>query len=139
MALSILDDKSRKPNDCDLAKALGRTKRLWDDLKNYVAKEHEPITEEWKHYGKKYGWTLRLVQKKRTILYLIPCKGHYMAGFVFGQKAVQAARKSKLPKAVITVINDAKRYVEGTGFRVPVKKKQDLDSIKKLVTIKMAN
>jgi hypothetical protein len=139
MALSIFDEKSRQPNDGDLAKALGKTKGFWDDLKDHVAKEYEPVTEEWKYYGQKYGWSLRLVRKKRTILYLIPCKGYYLAAFVLGDRAVQAARKSKLPESIIKIINEAKRYAEGTGFRVPVKKRQDLESMKKLAAIKMTN
>jgi len=139
MALSVFDDKSKEPNDSDLADALGKTKRLWDDLRKHVAQEYEPVTEEWKHYGQESGWTLRLVQKKRTILYLIPCKGHFIVAFVFGDKAVEAAHKSGLPQSIISIINDARKYAEGTGFRIQVNKGQELDSIKKLVAIKLAN
>lgn len=139
MALSIFDDKSKQPKDRELAETLGKTKRLWDDLKDHVAKECAPITKEWKFYGQKYGWSFLLKRKKRTMLYLIPCKGYYMVAFVFGDRAVKAAHESNLPESIVKAINDAKRYVEGTGFRLKVESKKDLDSIRRLVTIKMAN
>jgi hypothetical protein len=58
MALSILDDKSRQPDDKDLTNVLGSTKQLWDDLVNHVVKGYEPITKEWGFSGEKYGWLI---------------------------------------------------------------------------------
>ena len=107
MASSIFEDKSKQPEDNEVAEVLGRTKKLWDDLKNYIAGKYEPVTEEWKYYNKKSGWILTLRQKKRTILYLVPCKGHYIVGFVFSEKAAQAAHESSLPQSIISLIKDA--------------------------------
>jgi hypothetical protein len=139
MASSIFEDKSKQPEYNEVAEVLGRTKKLWDDLKNYIAGKYEPVTEEWKYYNKKSGRILTLRQKKRTILYLVPCKGHYIVGFVFGEKAAQAAHESSLPQSIISLIKDAYKYVEGRVFRIEVKKKQDLEYIKQLVDIKIDN
>jgi hypothetical protein len=139
MALSILDDKSKKPNDNNLMEALGRTKRLWDDLINHIIQEYEPVTQEWNYAGEKYGWSLRLKRKKRTILYLIPSRRHFLCAFVFGGKATEAARESDLSSDILKTINEAPVYGEGRGFRLEVKKKQDVESMKKLAIIKMAN
>ncbi|MFQ5694418.1 MAG: DUF3788 domain-containing protein [Terriglobia bacterium] len=139
MALSIFDDKSREPKDTNIADALGRTKRFWDDLKDHLAQRLGTLSEEWKFYGKESGWTLRMKRKRRTILYLVPRKGSFIVVFVFGERAVEAARKSTLPRSILAIINDATRYVEGRSFRVGVRRKKDLDSIKELVAIKMAN
>ncbi|MHC4478202.1 MAG: DUF3788 domain-containing protein [Planctomycetota bacterium] len=139
MALSILDDKSKKPDDNILTEVLGRTKRLWDDLNNHVAQEYEPAIQEWSFGGDKYGWSVRLKRKKRTILYLIPCQRYFLCAFVFGGKATEAARRSALPSNVMKTINEAPVYGEGRGFRLEVKKKQDVITMKKLAAIKMAN
>jgi hypothetical protein len=48
--------------------------------------KYEPFTEEWKYYNKKSGWTLTLKRKKRTILYLAACKGHYIVGLYLAKK-----------------------------------------------------
>jgi hypothetical protein len=139
MALSIFDDKAKEPKDINIADTLGRTKRSWDDLKDHLAQTLGSLSQEWKFYGKGSGWTLRLKHKKRTILYLVPRRGSFMVVFVFGERAVEAARRSTLPRSILALINDATPYVEGRSFRVEVRRRKDLDSIKELVAIKMAN
>jgi hypothetical protein len=80
-----------------------------------------------------------LKRKKRTILYLIPQAKSFLCAFVFGGKATEAARAADLPADAIKAINSAPVYGEGRGFRLPVKKKQDVETMKKLAEIKMAN
>jgi hypothetical protein len=139
MAVSFFDDKSQVPGESELAKVLGRTSKLWDQLKDLLATRYEPLTEEWKFYSKKSGWSLPLKRKKRTVLYLIPCKGYFIAAFVLGEKAVKAARESDLPASIVERINKAKKYVEGRGISIEVRSKKDLSHIEKLAEIKMAN
>jgi hypothetical protein len=139
VALSALDDKSKLPDDGQLTEVLGETKKFWDEIIAHVSREFEPVTEEWKFSGAKWGWSLRLIRKKRTILYLTPCNGYYITGFVLGGKAVEAARASDLPKSVLEIINNAPKYAEGTALRLEIRSEEDLESIKKLAKIKMEN
>lgn len=139
MALSILDDQSKKPTDEDLAAALGRTKQLWDRLVNDVAQVYPPVIQEWGFAGEKYGWSLRLKRKKRTILYLIPQQRYFLCAFVFGGRATDAAREANLPVETIKAINDAPVYGEGRGFRLKVSKRKDVETMATLAAIKMAN
>jgi len=135
----MFDDKLREPKERELVDALGETKQLWDDLHGYLAQEFESVTAEWKFYSKKSGWVLKLSHKKHTILYMRPIEGAFVAILVYGEKAVAAASKSRLPKRIISQINDATKYVEGRQIRVDVKRDKDLNIVRKLVTIKMAN
>jgi hypothetical protein len=139
MALSAFDDKSSKPGAKDLAAALGRTSSAWDKLKAHLAAEYPPLSEEWKYYGQKYGWTLQLKQKKRAVLYMTPCLRHFLVGVVLGEKAVRAARKSDLPDWVVDTIDRAAKHVEGRGIRLQVKRQSDLEIVEKLAAMKMAN
>ena len=139
MALSILDDKAKTPSDSDLTAVLGRSKARWDELVDHVRDTYEPMTSEWGFVGAKYGWSLRLKRKKRTILYLIPQQRHFLCAFVFGGKATEVARASALPAATMAMINEAPVYGEGRGFRLKVTTKQDVTTMKKLAAIKMAN
>jgi hypothetical protein len=59
-------------------------------------------------------------------LYLIPCKSHFIAAFVLGEKAVKAVNKSDLPASILERINKAKKYVEGRGISIEVRNKKDL-------------
>ena len=107
MALSAFDDKSKKPGTSDLKKTLGRSYTHWNNLMTHIAAEYAPLVEKWSFPGAKWGWSLQLKQKKRTILYLTPGKGYFMVGFVLGEKAVKAAHDSALPDSVIAVIDEA--------------------------------
>jgi hypothetical protein len=139
MALSVLDNKSEQPDDGALAAVLGRSKARWDELIAHVAREYEPVSEEWSYGGAKYGWSLRLKRKKRTILYLIPCQRYFLCAFVFGGKATELARRSALPDKVMTTIDEAPVYGEGRGFRLEIRTKADVATMQTLAQIKMAN
>jgi len=139
MALSIFDDKSKTPQEGELAEALGRTSKLWDELKSHLSSRFDPLVEDWGFSGQNWGWSLRLKHKKRTILYLTPCKRHFLVGFALGEKAVKAAHDSALPASILECIDNAPKYAEGRGVRIEVRNKRDLGSVEKLAAIKMAN
>lgn len=130
------DDKAMRPDDKALAVGLGPSKALWDDLMARVAAAYAPVTEAWGFYK---AWSLRLKRKDRTILYLLPRDGLFLCAFVFGAKATEEARKSRLPKAVLKTIDEAPVYAEGRGFRLEVRTARDVETMKRLAAIKMAN
>jgi hypothetical protein len=139
MALSAFDEKARKPDETSLSEMLGRAGALWDALKAHCASEYGPLIEKWNYPGKNYGWGLQLKQEKRTVLYMTPCRGYFLASFALGEKAARAAHESGLPESVLETIDGAPRYAEGRGVRLEVKSKKDLENIKRLAAIKMAN
>jgi hypothetical protein len=127
--------RTHPPTDDELSAQLGAARALWDEL---LAELALPI-QEWNSYSPKAGWSLKLKLKKRTILYLAPCHGSFRVAFVLGAKAVEAARQSKLPKAVMKIIDEAPRYAEGTGVRLEITARKDLAAVKKLAEVKLAN
>lgn len=129
--------KPQEPTDEDLAAALGPAKALWDQLLADLAEEYNVTTPEWKSYSKKAGWALRLKRGERTIVYLSPCHGCFTASFALGGKAVEAARQSGLPQRVIKIINEARRYAEGTAVRIDVNGPKEVDIVKRLAAIKL--
>ncbi|MGA3144701.1 MAG: DUF3788 domain-containing protein [Verrucomicrobiota bacterium] len=132
-------DKPKKPTAAELTAALGPSKALWDQLLAGLADEHNLTVQEWNSYSRKAGWSLRLKLKDRNILYLTPCQGCFFVSFALGDKAVQAARQSGLPQSVIKIIDEARRYAEGTGIRIEMKKPRDIKIAKQLAAIKLAH
>jgi hypothetical protein len=97
------------------------------------------LDEEWKSISPKYGWSLRLKLKKRTIVQLSPCDRCFRVAFILGDRAVKVTRQSDLPKSTFKIIHDAPHHAEGTGVRLEAKKPGDLGAIRKLALIKLAN
>ncbi len=139
MALSALDDRSIAPEARLLARVLGRSSGHWVTLTGNLRSRYDPLVEKWSFSGAKYGWSLGLKHKKRTILYLIPQRGYFLVAFVLGKKAIAAAHDSDLPGAVIEAINGGKQYPEGRGVRLEVRNRKDLAAVEGLAAIKMAN
>src|ERR1700757_1236285 len=131
--------KPEQPSDCELATALGPSKGLWDQLIVGLAKEYEIGTHEWNCYSRKAGWALKLKHGDRTIVYLSPSHGCFMASFALGDRAIQAARKSNLPKRVIKIISESKRFAEGTAVRIDVNQAEDIEVVKRLAQAKLEN
>lgn len=127
-----------QPTPAEVSASLGASDNLWQQFVQWVAKQGAQ-EEEWKSYSEKYGWSLRLKRKKRTIVYLAPCAGCFRISFLLGDRAVTAAKQSSLSKRTLSAIEKARRYAEGTAVSFVVRQAKDLASARKLVQIKLAN
>ncbi len=139
MAMSIFDDKEKKPTPQKLARVLGESNGLWKDIKKHLKAEYGELTEDWKYYGKNYGWTLKTLRKKRNLFFFMPLAGSFNVSFVFGDKAVAVVEKSDLPKSLIKTLKNARKYVEGRGLLIEVEGPADVENIKELVEVKINN
>jgi hypothetical protein len=131
--------KPKQPTPTEVAAALGVAAPAWNELLNWFAQEKAVTGQEWKCYSLKYGWSLQLKLKRRTIVHLSPCSGCFRAAFILGDKAVKVARGSNLSAKMLKLIDEAPRYPEGTGIRLIVHSEKDLAPIRKLAAIKLAN
>jgi hypothetical protein len=134
---SILTDKSLPPNDQILAGELGPSYKTWTALKASITREHGETREEWKHYGARSGWVLKLLLKKRNLFFMIPGVKLFTLGFLFGDRAVTAICHSSLPPAMIREVKEARRYAEGRGLRIEVRNRAALRHVLELVNIKV--
>jgi hypothetical protein len=130
---------AQRPTEKELASVLGGADSLWQELIADLKRDLRLDGAEWNTYSVKAGWSLRLQLKKRNIVYLSPSSGCFLASFALGDKAVAAARKSKLPRSVLKIIDEAKRYGEGTGVRIEVHEARDVELVKTLARIKVEN
>ena len=138
MTLSVFDDRANEPTFSELEAALGETAPFLKEVEEHLEGEYGELTREWKFYTKKSGWTLSLVYKRRKVLGLIPRDGFFEVGFVLGKRAVGTIEPGALPPEIFTLIQEAREYVEGRAFRFGVTAEKDVETVKKLIAIKMA-
>lgn len=139
MAISAFDDKAKPPTEAELAATLGPAYPLWSELLTVAGKDGLPLAPVWGFTAKSTGWSVRLKSGERTIVYLAPSRGYFLASFALGQKAVAAALASKISSSVKTIIENGKQYAEGRAVRLEVKNARILGAVKKLIEFKMAN
>ena len=94
---------------------------------------------EWNFPGKKYGWSYRIKDKKRAILYFLPLDHYFKVAFVFGQKAFDQIMESPISDRIKKELSEAPKYAEGRGIRIDVKDELILPDIKGLIEIKLKN
>lgn len=131
--------KTAAPTVTELAAALGLAKETWDKLLAELNQELGVDASEWNSYSPKAGWSLRVKRGARTIVWLGPRKDAFLASFVLGAKAMQAARVAKLPQKIVKLMDAAPKYPEGFGVRITAKSARDLPAIKHLAAVKIAN
>lgn len=136
---SIFQDKTITPGEKDLVYALADTYPLWTEIRDRVFELYPECQAEWNYPGKKYGWSFRIKDKKRAIIYFLPREGYFKVAFVFGQKAFDAIMESPVSAEIKTSLENATKYAEGRGIRIDVKNKTILPDIRMLIEIKLKN
>lgn len=139
MAASIFPDKQMTPTDDDLAHELGGSKVLFDQLADFIRQEFPPMTTEWKHYGQKSGWLLKLFSGTRNLFFVVPCSGYFKLAFTFGDRAVERILAEQFPEPLKSELANARKYAEGRTILLEIKTGEELEIAKKLARIKVLN
>ncbi len=137
MDISCFIDKNIVPNEVELKNALRTTFSLWNEIRNFVFDKYPHAKEEWNYPGVKYGWSYRIKDSKRAIIYLLPRDKFFKVAFVFGMKATDEILKNNINEALKNELKLAKVYAEGRGIRIDIKKKSVLKDIYELIEIKL--
>ncbi len=138
MEASIFQDKSIKPDEKSLKKALGIVFKNWQTIHKHVHTKYKDAIDDWNYPGVKYGWSFKIKDKKRAIVYLLPRDKYFKAAFVFGQKAAEEILKTNVSKEIKEELTNAKVYAEGRGIRINVDD-NNINDVLTLIDIKLRN
>jgi hypothetical protein len=120
------------PGDAELQQQLGEA---WTTYRALLAAAPD-LRPEWKYYGAKYGWTLKLFLGSRNLCFLSPHEGELMVAFLFGPSDFERVLESGVPEPMKDELRTARRYVEGTPLRMTLKTPTDLPPVLELLEIK---
>jgi hypothetical protein len=84
---------------------------------------------EWKYYGKKHGWQLKVVRKGKAFLYLTPQEKSFRIGLAVREKEKERLLNSSLPPKTKEELATAKKYPEGYPLRLEIKSKTDMRAV----------
>jgi len=128
--------RTSPPDDAALARTLGKTKNVWDAIIDHIDRLPNGAVREWKFYGRKYGWQMKVTDRKRALMYLVPHDGSFLAAFALNDKAVAMLTSENIPESLVRDITTGKSYPEGRPARIEVTSSSDLMVVKKLLEIK---
>jgi len=127
-------DRPQPPAEKEIRARLGAAFPLYRALL-----DSGPFRPEWKFYGARYGWSLKLFEKKRNLCFIAPKEGAFDVAFVFGERAAEAALAGPAQEWLKEALRSARRYPEGRGVRVTVATTAELEQVQELLAIKREN
>ncbi|MGL6298371.1 MAG: DUF3788 domain-containing protein [Methanobacteriaceae archaeon] len=136
MATSIFDNKEIIPDEEDLKEVLKENMDLWNQLIKYLEEEYGPIKAEWKFYSKKAGWSYKVSNKKRNLIFLIPNDEYFIATVNMSLKVSEILLDIDLPKDIKNIITKTKAYSEGKSILINIKNNEDIKNIKTILNIR---
>lgn len=136
---SVFTDKTKTPTPADLKNALGKTSDCWIKIEKLTKEIAPKAVAVWHFSGDKFGWSYRISDSKRVLVYLLPRENYFKVALVFGNKAVLQIQNSDISEHIIKELLAAKSFAEGRGIRIDVRDNEDIRDIQKLIEIKIAN
>ena len=113
MDVSVFMDKAKIPSNADLQSALGHTYATWEAIRSRVLEQYPKAQAAWYHAGAKFGWSFRMKDSKRAIVYLLPRDGYFKASLIMAKhseeyKAPHDTKESQ-SKTLIKTLEEPKR------------------------------
>lgn len=120
------------PGDAELEQRLGPAWPAYRALLEATA----DLRPEWKYYGQKYGWNLKLFKGSRNLLFMNQLEGELALAFLFGERDVPRVLESGIAQSLKDQFTAAKPYVEGRALRMTVRTVAELPAVLELLAIK---
>ncbi|MGA9363282.1 MAG: DUF3788 family protein [Bacteroidota bacterium] len=131
MSSAYSDQKEAAPDESKLKKALGELHFAYKEVLELT----EAYDHEWKYYGKKCGWQLKVTQKGKALLYLTPLERSFKIGFGVRENERERLLNSSLPPKTKEELAAAKKYPEGYPLRLEIKSKTDMRTVRTVIEV----
>lgn len=123
------DRKETHPDEAKLKDVLGELYAAYQDIRTWT----QDYRHEWKFYGPKYGWQLKVTQKGKALFYLVPLEKSFRVGFAVREKEKEILLNSKLRGQAKEELTLAKKYPEGYPLRFLVRKKSEMKAVRLVI------
>ena len=132
-----LTDKNQYPTEEIIYSHIGKTKKHWDSIFNYIHTEYPQFSELWKYYNDGKTWLLKVTKKSKTIFWLSIISNSFRITFYFGDKAESAIMESPISDTLKKQFKEGKRFGKIRGLTLLMNEKQNVEFVKELILIKL--
>lgn len=130
-------DQAVRPTEPLMRQALGQTYALYEKLMGQIA----GFSADWT-FTKSGGWTLKVHDKKKALLYVIPLKDEFKIGMAIREAEREAFLKDVDLTAFHIDLESAKKYVEGYALHFKIFSASEYETfavlLNKLIVIRKA-
>jgi len=133
----LLSDRDQFPTEEIIFSHIGKTKKQWDSIFNYIHTEYPQFVEMWKYYNDGKSWLLKVTKKSKTIFWLSIIPKSFRITFYFGDKAEKTILESKISEKLKNQFMEGKRFGKIRGLTLLMDEKQNVEFVKELINIKL--
>lgn len=134
MNVNILLNPDAPPSRDDVGAALGASAPYFDALLGLTA----AYTQEWKHYGAKYGWKLKVHADSKTLVEVTIADGWLLASLALRAPEHQALRDGPTASIMAALLDGDAGASEGYGLKIDVRDQGSYDKLAALLNPVMA-
>jgi hypothetical protein len=138
MERPILTDKDQYPTEEIIFSHIGKSKRMWRSVFEYIHTNYPDFSEQWRYYNDGKCWLLKVTRKSKTIFWLSVFKDSFRITFYFSDKAEPAIMESTISDKLKDEFQNGKRYNKIRGITLNFKNQKDIDYTKSLIKIKLS-
>jgi hypothetical protein len=128
MEEKVFLDNKNKPTEKLLAESLGKAYGFYEKMSEITSQ----FPREWV-YTKSGGWMMKIHDKKKALLYLIPLKRQLKVSMTLRESERAALLADKGPSDTHEKIRNAKKFVEGFALQFLIDNATDYRSFEKFV------
>jgi hypothetical protein len=133
----LLTDRNIFPSDEIIFLIIGDKQKYWKAIMNFMAENYAGSAGEWNFYNDGKRWLFKMVFKKKTIFWAGIIKDAFKITFYLGNKAESVIENSDLSAGIKEDFKTAKRYGLIRPLTFIVNQQEDLESIIKVIDIKV--
>lgn len=133
----VLGNDAQFPTEEIVFSHLGKTKVLWRSFFEYLHAEHPDLSEEWRYYRDGKSWLMKVTRKTKTMFWLSVTPGSFRTTFYFTDKAADAIAHSSIPEELKQQFSNGKAFGKLRGLTVAFGSRNDVETAKSLLTIKL--
>jgi len=137
MEKPILTDKEQFPTEEIIFSHLADNKQHWQSLFTELHERYSEFEEQWRFYKDGNAWLLKIVKKKKTVLWVTVFDGFFKTTFYFGEKAEPIIMSSDLPENLKEQYRTNK-YGKIRGITVTPHSSDNLKEVFSLITLKLS-
>ncbi len=136
MADSYFNDPKSPPTEKSIQAALGRAAGTWRALFEKIHAEHPDLTESWNYYHDGKSWLLKVVQKKKTMFWLIVEKGSFRLTFYFAHRLTDQLLAGDLSAERKTAIKESAATGKLAGVSIKFGPRSGIGDVMALIDLK---
>jgi hypothetical protein len=131
----VLTDKNQFPTDDIIFSNIGPAKSYWIKLFKTIHKNYPDFIEQWKYYNAAKSWLLKIMKKKKTIMWISVFKDYFTAVFYFGEKAEQKIMKAGLSDKLKYKFINGKKFGKIKGIILKPGSDDDITDVIDLIDL----